>query len=35
MKPASIRKFDWLYLGSVAIGLLGVALNYGAIASLT
>ena len=35
MKPASIRKFDWLYLGSVAIGLLGVALNDGATASLT
>jgi len=35
MKPASIRKFDWLYLGSVVIGLLGVALNYGAISSAT
>ncbi|MEZ5680961.1 MAG: hypothetical protein R3E14_06650 [Erythrobacter sp.] len=29
MKPASIKKFDWLYLGSVAVGLAGVALNYG------
>lgn len=28
MKPASVKKFDWLYLGSVAVGLLGVALNY-------
>ncbi len=32
MKPAAIKKFDWLYLGSVAVGLLGFALNYGAIA---
>ena len=32
MKPAAIKKFDWLYLGSVSVGLLGFALNYGAIA---
>ena len=35
MKPAAIKKFDWLYLGSVAVGLLGFALNYGAIADQT
>lgn len=29
MKPASVKKFDWLYLGSVAVGLAGVVLNYG------
>ena len=28
MKPASVKKFDWLYLGSIIIGLAGVALNY-------
>ena len=32
MKPASIRKFDWLYLGSIAVGLIGFALNYGTVA---
>ncbi|QPC98761.1 hypothetical protein [Qipengyuania soli] len=31
MKPASVKKFDMLYLGSVAVGLVGVALNYGNI----
>lgn len=28
MKPASIKKFDLLYLGSVAVGLLGVFLGW-------
>lgn len=35
MKPASMKKFDWLYLGSVAVGLLGFALNYGAVVDQT
>ncbi len=30
-KPDSIRKFDWLYLGSVVVGLLGLALNWGSV----
>lgn len=28
MKPASIRKFDWLYLASVAISIAVVVLSY-------
>ena len=32
MKPAAIRKFDWLYLGSIAVGVLGFALTYGTLA---
>jgi len=32
MKPASIKKFDMLYLGSIVVGLIGFAVNYGAIA---
>ena len=31
MKPASIKKFDLLYIGSIIVGLVGFALNYGAI----
>ena len=23
MKPAAIKKFDWLYLGSIVVGLIG------------
>ena len=30
-KPDSIRKFDWLYLGSLAIGLLGLVLGWDSI----
>lgn len=32
MKPASIKKFDMLYLGSIVVGLIGFAVNYGTIA---
>ena len=32
MKPAAMRKFDWLYLGSIAVGVLGFALTYGTLA---
>jgi len=32
LKPAAIRKFDWLYLGSIAVGVLGFALTYGTLA---
>ena len=31
MKPSSIKKFDMLYLGAVVVGLIGFAVNYGAI----
>lgn len=27
-KPDSIKKFDWLYLGSVAVGLLGIVFGW-------
>lgn len=33
MKPASMKKFDWLYLGSIAVGLLGLLLNYGTLSA--
>ena len=35
MKPAAIKKFDWLYLGSIVVGLIGFALNYGTVADQT
>lgn len=35
MKPGSIRKFDWLYLGSIAVNLLGFVFNYDTIAAQT
>lgn len=35
MKPGSIRKFDWLYLGSLVVSLLGFALNFGTISAQT
>ena len=35
MKPGSIRKFDWLYLGSIAVSLLGFVFNYDTIAAQT
>lgn len=28
MKPASIRKFDWLYLGSIVIPIVGVVAGW-------
>lgn len=31
MKPASIRKFDWLYWASVIIGLSGLAIGWDTI----
>ena len=31
MRPDSIRKFDWLYLGSLVLSVLAFALNYGEI----
>lgn len=34
MKPASIKKFDVLYLGSIVIGLIGFAINYASISQL-
>ena len=33
MKPDSIRKFDWLYLGSIAVSLIGVVLGWDAISA--
>lgn len=33
MKPASMKKFDWLYLGSLAVGMMGIALSYGTLSS--
>ena len=30
-KPDSIRKFDWLYLGSLAVGLLGLWLGWDSV----
>lgn len=30
-KPDSIRKFDWLYLGSIAVGLIGLALSWSTV----
>ncbi len=33
MKPDSVRKFDWLFLTSIATGLLGVVLGYPTIAA--
>ena len=35
MKPASIKKFDLFYLGSVTLGLAGFALNYQTIIDQT
>ena len=35
MKPASIKKFDLLYLGSLAIGPIGLAINYDTILAQT
>ena len=35
MKPASIKKFDMLYLGSIVVGLIGFALNYGDLVETT
>jgi len=32
MRPDSIRKFDWLYLGSVAFSVLAFVCDYGRIA---
>lgn len=34
MKPASIRKFDLLYLGSIALSIVGFALGYGAMTEM-
>ena len=34
MKPGSIRKFDWLYLGSIAVSLLGFVFNYDTILNI-
>ena len=31
MKPASVKTFDYLYLGSIVIGVIGFALNYEAL----
>lgn len=31
MRPGSIRKFDWLFLGSLALSVLAFVLNYDAI----
>ncbi len=33
MKPDSIRKFDWLYLGSIAVGLVGILFGYRAMSA--
>lgn len=33
MKPASMKKFDWLYLGSLAVGMAGIGLNFGTLSS--
>lgn len=33
MKPDSIRKFDWLYLGSIAVGLIGIVFGYRAMSA--
>lgn len=33
MKPASIRKFDWLYLGSLGVNLIGILLNFGLLSA--
>ena len=30
-KPDSIRKFDWLYLGSIVVGMIGLALGWGTL----
>lgn len=35
MKPASIKKFDLFYLGSIVVGLIGFALSYGALLNQT
>ncbi|WP_226699655.1 hypothetical protein [Qipengyuania gaetbuli] len=35
MKPASIKKFDMLYLGSIVVGLIGFAFNYGDLVETT
>ena len=31
MKPASIRKFDWLYLASIIVGLAALAIGWDAV----
>ncbi|WP_370033993.1 hypothetical protein [Qipengyuania mesophila] len=33
MKPASIRTFDWLFLGSLGVTLLGILLNFGTLSA--
>jgi len=33
MRPESIRKFDWLYLGSLAVSILAFVLDFGRIAA--
>ncbi|WP_370190154.1 hypothetical protein [Qipengyuania sp.] len=33
MKPASIRKFDWLYLGSLGVNLIGILLNFDSLSA--
>lgn len=35
MKPDSIKRFDWLYLGSVAVGIASVVLQWDAIVAAT
>lgn len=35
MKPASMKKFDMFYLGSIAVGLIGFALAYNDIVAQT
>lgn len=33
MKPASIKMFDWLFLGSLGVTLLGILLNFGTLSA--
>lgn len=33
MKPASIRKFDWLYLGSLGVNLIGILFNFDSLSA--
>lgn len=35
MKPASIKTFDYLYLGSIVVGLIGFALGYETVLNRT
>lgn len=32
-KPASIRKFDWLYLGSLGVNLIGILFNFDSLSA--